>query len=81
MSNQTDSETIITDELDDSTVTLSFSPRELSVLLQGMIAADAYMTGVHPDYRGKTADLGCANLRRWDAIIDYVKDKALEHGA
>lgn len=56
--------------LDDGIINLKVSPRELKLMLDALIQSDRYMC-----QEGK---LQSADLRRWDAILDYIKDRALE---
>jgi hypothetical protein len=64
---------IIRDEFDDPTVTLAFSPREMSLLLTAMCEADRAMC----NDKGLTTE----QLRHWDALINYIKDQAFEYSA
>lgn len=56
------------DFIDDIVVNLKVSPRELKLMLDALIESDRYMC-----QEGK---LQSADLRRWDAILDYIKDRA-----
>lgn len=60
---------VIGEDYDLLTVEMKVSPRELKLMLSALIESDRYMLN---KLDGETA-----NLRRWDAILDYVKDKAL----
>ena len=60
---------IIKDQYDDPTVTLAFSPREMTLLLTAMCEVDQIMCN--------EKELNSEQLRRWDAMIDYIKDQAL----
>jgi hypothetical protein len=64
---------MIGEEVDLLTVDLKVSPRELKLMLDALIESDRYMC-----QEGK---LQTADLRRWDAILDYVKSSALEFSA
>jgi hypothetical protein len=68
---------VMGDENDLLTVELKLSPREIKLMMIAIISADRYMM----DYLAEDVPTSTANLRRWDAILDYVKDKALAEGA
>jgi hypothetical protein len=67
---------VIGDEGDLMTVELKVTPREIKLLMIALNSADRYMM----DFLAKDVPTSTANLRRWDAVLDYVKDKALAEG-
>jgi len=56
--------------IQNATISMQFSPRELHLLLSAMITADSYMTG-------EELSLKAEDLRIWDTLLDYVKDESL----
>lgn len=67
---------VIGDEGDLMTVELKVTPREIKLLMIALNSADRYMM----DFLAQHVPTSTANLRRWDSVLDYVKDKALAEG-
>jgi hypothetical protein len=59
------------DENDHLTVELKVSPREIKLMMIALVQSDRYMM----DHLAEDVPTSTANLRRWDAILDYVKEK------
>jgi hypothetical protein len=59
------------DDSDHLTVELKVSPREIKLMMIALVQSDRYMM----DHLAEDVPTSTANLRRWDAILDYVKEK------
>jgi hypothetical protein len=68
---------VIGQDVDLLTVDLKVSPRELQLMMNALIESDRYMM----NKLGEDVPTSTANLRRWDALLDYVKGKALNESA
>jgi hypothetical protein len=65
------------DDSDHLTVELKVSPREIKLMMIALVQSDRYMM----DHLAEDVPTSTANLRRWDAILDYVKEKDRLFGA
>lgn len=61
---------IVKDCFDDPSVTLSVSPRELSMILTAM---NRFQDQLHKGTYKMNLDIE----HRWDELLDYIKDEAL----
>lgn len=64
---------LVKDCFDDPTVTVSLSPRELSLILTALNMFDDQV------YRGDIS-LAPDTHQRWDNVLDYIKDETLANG-